>query len=358
MHVANSGLGWPQSLLRNPLPPFEQTRELAAQIGRGESDYTNYDRRITSAACNWLCNESQKFIGNPWVLFVSFVSPHYPLIVPPEFYDLYSQCMFDDFLHSFENNLPKHPVLDEIRRFWNYDDYFDDKKRKEARRCYYGLVSFLDNNIRKVLNALETHHNMNETVVLYTSDHGEMLGHLGFWTKSVMYEDAVGVPLIATGPGFKSERSAVPVSLTDISATVDYALGYKPANNAIWAAQPLQTINPDLDRNRFVISQYHDGGTPVSFYMVVKGDWKYVYYSGGYPPQLFNLASDPRELNDLADNPPMTTHLKSMHKNLLQVLEPEHVAEQCAADQATKINSLGGREAIMSLQGFNHTPVE
>lgn len=359
MHVSNDGRGWPQSLLRDPLPSFDETRELAADIGQGESDYTEYDRRIASSVCQWLRRSEPSARKKPWVLFVSFASPHYPLTAPPNYYENYANCeepgssLIENRAYGID-----HPVVKEIRRFFNYDDYFDDKLRLEAQRCYYGLVSFLDDNIKQVLQALENSGNMNETVILYTSDHGDMLGHLGLWAKSVMYEYSVGVPLIAVGPGFDRQRCKIPVSLTDIGATVDHAAGIESVQSASWQPQPLQTISHKCGTDRVVLSQYHDGGTPVSFYMIRQGDWKYVYYAGGYRPQLFNLSKDPKELKDLGESSSALNERERLHNELLQILDPEEVARQCAQDQAEKIESLGGRETILAMKGFNHTPVQ
>ena len=363
MHVSNNGIGWPQSLLRNPLPAFEETRELAEQTGPGESEYTEYDRRITDAASNWLRMHAPRTKSKPWVLFVSFASPHYPFRAPSQFYNLYDRRKLFLPNSEFENKVIEkldHPVLNEIRRFWNYDDYFDDNLRLEAKLCYFGLVSFLDNNIGRVLGALEDSGCMQDTVILYTSDHGEMLGHFGFWGKSVMYENSVGIPLIAAGPGFKPQRCNVPVSLTDIGATVEYAIGMETSHSESWRPKALQKVSSRTDKGRFVLSQYHDGGTPVSYYMIRQEDWKYVYYAGGYRPQLFNLAEEPfgaLELNDLGGDLAHRERWSSMHTNLLQIMNPNEIAEQCASDQAARINSLGGREAVLAMNSFNHTPV-
>ncbi len=357
MHATNDGLGWPQGLLRNPLPPFEETCELAEHVGRGESDYTEYDRRITAAACEWLRKYPGKIKNRSWVLFISLVSPHYPLTAPAPFYDLYQHSEIGLPKYPQSRDSLEHPVLREIRNFWDYDDYFDDDLRIEAKRCYFGLISFLDDNIRQVLQALEHSNSASETVILYSSDHGEMLGHLGFWTKSVMYEDSVGIPLIACGPGFRRKRVQTPVSLTDIGATIEHALAIKQHSNKSWSSTPLQEIASHDLSDRFIISEYHDGGTPVSFYMLRHGDWKYVYYAANNSPQLFNLSDDPAELNNLAIDADFSSSINSMHSRLLQVLDPEQTANLCAQDQAARIQELGGRDAIMNLMSFNHTPV-
>ena len=357
MHVSNDGLGWPQSLLRNPLPPFDETSELACQTGPGESDYTQYDRKVASAACDWIEKSHSRKESSPWVLFVSFVSPHYPLTAPHEFYNLYEGYTPDDSVMHMSDVEIEHPVLKEIRRFWDYDDYFDDALRIEGQRCYFGLVSFLDDNIRRVLESVEKAGPISDTVTLYTSDHGEMLGHLGFWTKTVMYEYSSGIPLIACGPGFRQARCKTPASLTDIGTTVEYSAGAVSSGSESWQPQALQTIGNRLGEDRVVLSQYHDGGTPESFYMIRHREWKYVYYAGGHRPQLFNLEKDPMELNDLGSSDTHRTQRQRLHRQLLQVLDPDEVARQCEMDQTTKVEKLGGRETLLAMPSFNYTPV-
>ena len=357
MHATNNGLGWPQGLLRNPLPPFFETYELAHQTGPGESDYTQYDREIASTACQWIEKSSSQTTNKPWILFVSFVSPHYPLTAPSEFYEIYDGYKPDTGLVSASCDTIDHPVLKQIRQFWDYDDYFDDARRVEAQRCYFGLVSFLDENIRRVLESVEIAGSLNDTITLYTSDHGEMLGHLGFWTKSVMFEKSAGIPLIACGPGFDRVRCETPVSLTDIAATVEHASGIESTISEPFRSQALQVVSRQHNRNRVILSQYHDGGTPESFFMIRYRQWKYVYYAGGYRPQLFNLDEDPMELNDLGPEDRFQTTTQQLHRRLLQILDPDDVARQCEIDQQARIDELGGREAVLAMSSFNHTPV-
>ena len=358
MHLTNNGLGWPQGLLRNPLPPFDESYELAEQTGPGESDYTQYDRKITAAACEWIEQSRAAKRSEPWVLFISLVSPHFPLTAPQEFYDQYANCDPDESIRHVKGNTISHPVLREVRRFWNYDDHFSDRLRIEAQKCYFGLVSFLDDNIRRVLSALEGAYSIDDTVILYTTDHGEMLGHLGFWAKSVMYEYSSGIPLIACGPGFARVTCDVPVSLTDIGVTIEKSAGIESRHPEPWKPQPLQSVDRQFDSQRTVLSEYHDGGTPNSYYMIRKGRWKYVCYAGGHPPHLYDLDHDPLELNDLGAQKSHECKQQAMHRELLQILHPEAVAEQCATDQAARVKELGGRDAVLALASFNHTPVQ
>ena len=264
MHLANDGKGWPQGLVREPLPSFDEAAEMARDVGPGDTSYTDYDRQITSEARGWLGRYAAALSNNPWALFVSFVSPHYPLTAPQAFYDLYEGAEIPEPIGSAR--APRHPVLQEMSRFWDYDSYFSDEARRVARRAYFGLCSFLDDNIRQVLEALETSGTARDTIVIYLSDHGEMLGNHGFWAKSVMFEDSVGVPLIMAGSDIPAGVNDTPVSITDIAATVEHivGLGERPLKSP-WQSRSLARTAARADPDRMILSEYHDGGSRPAF---------------------------------------------------------------------------------------------
>lgn len=357
MYLANEGRGWPQGLLRTPMATFPEARELAEEAGPGESDYTEYDRTITREACAWLRRRGAACNG-PWAAFVSFVSPHYPLVAPQQFFDLYENIEMPLPPGGGPDIKPEHAVLEQMAGFWDYDVYFDEPTRQLARRCYYGLCSFLDDNIRQVLEALAASGQDRDTLAIYISDHGEMLGSHGFWTKSVMYEESVAIPLIVAGPGVPAGVNATPCSLTDIAATVASAAGLAvDQQSPAWHSHPLQTYFGSEDTSRPILSEYHDGGSPTGFYMLRQNDWKYVHYAGGFAPQLFNLALDPDESNDLAADEKHGETLSALQRELETMLDPEEVNDRAFADQAAVIEALGGREALHAMKPFNHTPV-
>jgi choline-sulfatase len=358
MYLANDGRGWPQGLQRKPMGSFPDAAELALMIGPGETSYTRYDRDITAAAVKWL-EQRQVPDAKPWVLFVSFICPHFPLSAPQQFYDIY---------RDVELPLPydrdavlrlKHPVIDAMRQFWNYADYFDQDSEIEGLKNYYGLCSFLDHNVAQVLTALEHSGQADNTQIIYTSDHGDMIGNHGIWAKCYMYEDSVGIPMTLSGPGIKSAINNTPVSLTDIAATIEHAIGgegYKTENS--WQSRALQEFIENPDSERPVLSEYHDGGSPCGFFMLRKGRWKYVYFSEGHPALLFDMNNDPRELVNLADKPEHAVTLADLRNQLLQILDPEEVNRQAFTDQAKMVETLGGMEVILAMPGFNHTPID
>ena len=358
MYLANDGKGWTQCLIRNPMPGFDEVEEMARDAGSGESSYTEYDRDITAEACRWLRRYPAAIKNKPWALFISFVSPHYPLTAPHEFFDLYAGCEMPATVADGHDQKPDHPVLREMAKFWDYDSHFDAQTRDLAKRGYYGLCSFLDDNIRQVLEALEDSGAARDTVVIYLTDHGEMLGNHGFWAKSVMYEDSVAVPLIMSGGDVPAGVNHTPVSLTDIAATVETAVGLEPTAAAEpWRGRALQGFIDAPEAERFILSQYHDGGSPTGFFMIRQGPWKYVCYAGGYPCQLFNLENDPDELTDLGETPDHEGVREMMHGFLTSILDPEEVSAQAFGDQAVLLDRYGGPEKVLAMPSFNHTPV-
>lgn len=353
MHVMG-GVGWPIGLLRSPLPDYEATSELAGDVGVGESSYTAYDRQITSKAEDWL--RGRKDSDQPWAAFVSMVSPHYPLICPEEWYDLYDPDEME-LPVGYGKPSPQHTELQNMLGFWNYEDYFDEQKMREAKAAYYGLTSFMDDCVGRILAALDASGQTKDTVVVYFSDHGDMMGDQGFWTKQVMYEQSCGVPMIVAGPGIpKGRRVTTCTNLRDIAATALDVTGVSGrAVGTSLCALANAADNPD----RTGFSEYHDGGCTTGIFMVRWADWKYVHYVG-HDPQLFELASDPNEQVNLAamgtTDSKVLAALSEGARRLREICDPEAVSAQAFEDQKIRIAELGGEEACLNAFLFNHTP--
>ena len=112
-------------------------------------------------------------------------------------------------------------MIEHYRETWNYDDFFDEERLEVGLKAYYALCSFLDFQIGRVLGALNESGFADDTLVIYTSDHGESLGNRGLWGKSVMYEESSGVPLLVAGPEVAAgTRCATLASLVDVYPTV------------------------------------------------------------------------------------------------------------------------------------------
>jgi choline-sulfatase len=253
----------------------------------------------------------------------------------------------------------KHPVIDEMRQFWNYADYFDRSSEIEGLKNYYGLCSYLDDNVAQVLEALNRSGQADNTQIIYTSDHGDMIGNHGIWGKCYMYEDSVGIPLIFSGAGIEPSINDTPVSLTDLAVTIEQAVHGEPVKlQHSWQSQPLQGFIDAPESERPILSEYHDGGSPCGFFMLRRDRWKYVYFAEGHPALLFDIENDPRELSNLADDSEHAKVLARLREQLFEILDPEAVNRQAFSDQARMIDTLGGMEAILAMPSFNHTPLD
>ena len=361
MHIPN-GIGWVRGLLRHEMPVWDKVLEFAKQVGAGECEYTHFDRAVCENACHFIAHEATPARERPWALFVSFVSPHYPLIVPDEYFDRYPADRMPRPALTGAGAPPLHPVVDALRRFMNYDAGFgdDEARRRAAVGAYYGLCTFVDDLIGRVTSALDRAGRRDDTLIVYTSDHGECLGKRGLWTKSVMYEESAAIPMVVAGPGAGEARACgTPVSLVDLYPTILEAAGLpRSGEDAELPGRSLLAIaEAGEDPERTVLSEYHDGGAITGMFMIRHGRWKYVHYPG-YVPELYDLAADPDETRDLAASPAHRRVLAECERRLRRIVDPDEANERAFADQAALVERLGGTEAILASDDYDFTPAD
>jgi len=356
MHVLD-GIGDVKGLVRENIPRRNGYDKLAKLAGPGESPYTRYDRDISARAQTWLREEGRQRRERPWALFVSFVCPHFPLTAPREFYDLYPAARIPLPKQYLERERPDHPYLRNYAACVGYDLGFggDHDKVRRAIAGYLGLVSFMDDNLGKVLAALEESGLAGETRVVYTSDHGDNVGARGLWGKSTMYEESAGVPLMIAGPGVASGTTCtVPVSHIDLFPFFLECAGCPAPTGAYHGVSPLALAAPRA-AERGVISEYHAIGSTGGITMLRKGRWKYVHCVG-YRPQLFDLETDPEELLDRAGDPDCRPTLAALEAELRRFCDPEEVDARAKRRQAELLARYGGREAALARGDLNYTP--
>ncbi|HWD58211.1 MAG TPA: sulfatase-like hydrolase/transferase [Stellaceae bacterium] len=358
LHVVE-GIGDPAGWLREPLVERRAALRLARDAGPGDSDYQGYDGRITDAAVDWIKARAASRGGKPWALFVSLVCPHFPLIARPEWYGRYSLDKVPTPALYNPKEWPDHPYVRAIRECQVYQKGFAEHpgSLQRALAAYFGLVSYVDHNIGRLVAALAEAGLTDSTRILYSSDHGDNLGTRGLWGKSTMYEESAGVPMIIAGPELpQGQVCREPVSLVDCFPTV-----------LAWAG-----ITPDpADRNlpgvalhavartapkRTVLCEYHAAGSATGAFLIRKGTFKYVYYAG-MPAQLFDLDADPQETHDLAGEPGWQGLAAECERELRAVVDPDKADALAKADQRARIAAYGGREAILNLGSFGHSPV-
>jgi choline-sulfatase len=357
LHVVE-GEGDLLGLIRRPLPVRKATLKLANDAGCGDSDYQRYDDRIVSAAEEWLRRQCTTPDDKPWVLFVSFVCPHFPLIARNEWYNLYPEEEVPRPALHDEAARPDHPYVVALRECQVFDKGFDERKLRKAIAAYFGLVSFIDHNVGHLLRVLEETGLAKETRVIYTSDHGDNLGTRGLWGKSTMYEESVGIPMIMAGPdvpeGFVCRE---PVSLIDCFPTILACVGrQRHENDDELPGTSLFDIARGTGPRRTVMSEYHASGAATGAFMIRRGRFKYIFYVG-MPPQLFDLDADPQEARDLARDPGYSSVLRDCEAALRRVVDPEAADRQAFSDQAERLAAAGGREAVLARGTFGFSPV-
>jgi len=356
LHVVD-GIGDLVGMIRDDTPPRKAALRLASEAGPGDSSYQRYDERITDAAVEWLRGRAAAQGGKPWVLFVSLVCPHFPLLSRPEWFNLYPEDQVPWPMLYRQDERPRHPFIDAMRRIAPYDEAFDEPKVRRALAAYFGMVSFLDHNVGRLMRALEDSGLKESTRVIYTSDHGDNLGTRGLWGKSNMYEDSAGVPMLMAGPDIPADFVCrEPVSLVDGFPTILECVGASrlPADANLPGASLFEVMRGHTGP-RAVFSEYHASGSITGAFMVRRGRYKLVYYAG-MAPQLFDLVADPWEAHDLAGDAGFGGVLAACEADLRAVTDPERTDAQARRDQRARIEAFGGREAVLARGTFGHSP--
>lgn len=357
LHVVK-GIGDVMGSVKDPMPVRRKARSLVNKIGPGDSTYTQYDVQIADHACEWLRAEGTKRAESPWMLFVSFVAPHPPWFVP--------QAHFDRF-EGVDLPLPKplpadpaqdHPWLEARRASMLIDPYFTNETRRLAIRSYYARISFLDDNVGRVLEALKAAGLADTTRVVYTSDHGEDLGGRALWGKGTLTEESGGIPLMVSGPDIpRGKKLSAPASLLDVFPSVLGCCGVAPdADDLDLPGKSLfqMAVEPD-DPQRPLLTQYHAAGADTGAFMLRHGNLKYLYYVG-FRPQLYDLARDPGELRDVSADPEYRDAIKRLETELRSLIDPEAIDARAKADQRAIVERNGGREAVVNKGTFGYTP--
>jgi choline-sulfatase len=356
MHIVN-GVGDLLGLIRDELPRRAGSLKLGPEAGPGESEYTRYDRSIAAETVKWLRESAQKHRDKPWALYVGFVSPHFPLIAPPQFYAMYPEdtVPLPDLYAPGER--PRHPFIDAMRKCLCFDESFDAAMIRRAIAAYFGLTSFLDDNVGQILRALQETGLAGNTRVVYSSDHGDNLGTRGLWGKSTMYEESAGIPMIMAGPDVPAGQVCdTPVTLADAFPTFIHSLGAKPdpRDRGMPGTSLLDIVNGAVPQ-RTILSEYHAAGAITGSFMIRNGRYKYIHYVG-MPPMLFDLAADPHERNDLGRDPVFASARAECEALLRKVVDPEAADAQARADQKKVIELNGGTDAIVKKGHFRYSP--
>ena len=328
-------------------------RMLGAEIGAGESTYTRYDAAVTARTVDWLRDAADRPAG--WCLYVGLVAPHFPLVCPQPFYDIYDRMDLPEPKLHPSTGYRMHPWVEKQNAMMDSESRFADAdERRRAFVAYCGLISWLDHNVGQIMAALGEAGLADDTTVVYSSDHGDNVGARGLWGKSNMYQESVAVPLLLCDPQLTPGTCDTPVSLVDLAATIPAHFGIPAAPEMV--GDPLVAIAAaDDDPQRVVFSEYHAAGAVNGAFMLRKGRYKLIHYVG-FEDELFDLDADPEELVNLASDPAHAEALAALHQALREICDPREVNDRAHADQRAMVDALGGLEAVRDLGPKGATP--
>jgi choline-sulfatase len=363
MHIWE-GIGMVWGSIRDPLPDAPgKIGHMLKQIGPGWSNYNQFDNDVTDNTVTWLQERVKQPDDEPWVLFTGFVAPHFPLVTPQAFFDLYP---LDRIPHSKllpADGFEHHPWIARMEEFMCQETRFagDPDLRKLAIAGYFALCSFMDQKVGQILDALEATGQAENTLVIYTSDHGDNAGQRGLWGKSNLYRESTGVPVILAGPDVpRGEINNTPVNLTDMHATILEAAGVDDVADGL--ERPSTSLLGMLgaeDTSRTVMSQYHAVGSATGAFMAADARWKYHHYVG-YPSELFDLEVDPEETRNLSGQPEHVDVQDRLYAELVKHLggrTPEQIDRLAKDDQNALVERHGGRDAAQNVGTPAATPV-
>ena len=283
---------------------------LGSVTGAGVAEITNqmeYDDEVAFLAAQKLYDFSRASDDpgrRPWCLTVSFTHPHDPYVARRRYWDLYEDC---PALEPEVGFIPYENQDPHSRRLYKASDYdsFDIRPEqvRRSRRGYFANISYLDDKVGELLSVLERTRMLDDTIVLFCSDHGDMLGERGLWFKMCFFEGSARVPLMIAGKGIPAGRIDTPVSNLDVTPTLCALAGIDIEAIMPWTdGQSLKPLLGGGTREAPVLIEYAAEGSYAPLVGIREGKYKFVHCELD-PPQLFDLEADPRELTNLAADP-------------------------------------------------------
>lgn len=338
-------------LFRRPLCFRVDSRR---NIGTLERRRPHKDVRRVEVAREFLA--SARTGAQPWLAWVGFDQPKsFDSGGMPEFLAWYppESVQLPPIPEGHLESLP--PLYQGLRNFQLFSTAMTDERIRRGRAAYFARVSETDAYVGELLHEMERKGHAENTVVIYTSDHGEMNGEHGLWAKNTLLEAASRVPLIIAGPGWPTGKVVdTPVSQVDLVATLLEMGGMEtPADLRGTSLRPL--VDGDTSRHRgFAISECQSEGNYTGSFLIRRGDWKYIHIVWDNP-LLFNLRDDPNELHDLAGDAAHAGIRKELEAALRSLVDPESVTEQAFEEQERRLDAMVKRltaeEFFLTLRG-------
>lgn len=320
---------------RNPMCRRRNARERLERAGPKDIS-GNVDEQVYERSVEFL--RSPEAQDGPWMLWSSFRNPHFPHFAPEEYYDLYPEDEVELPPVGDTNRLSQ--LNRDLRYHFEVEEIVDEETWLRNVRGYHGLISYVDAFVGGMMDTLDEQGLADDTIVVFTSDHGEMLGSHGMWWKCCPFEASVRVPLIVAGPEVaQGQRIEQPVGQVNLFPTIVEAAGCeltdRDADLPGASLLPAARGDDDGDLPDVVLSQYHAHGVRNGWFMVRKDDLKLIHYHG-YGHEMYDVSADPEEMDDLGLDPDVHNKLAGLDGMLHDLVNPDVVDTTAKADQEAR----------------------
>lgn len=307
----------------------------AVHVGRSGKNL-EFDEQAHRQALNYLNQKGKQKRTNPsyqpFFLCVSYNFPHEPFWPPKKYWDLYEGESIE--IPKIPPDLEKkYSAMDRWLNRHHGVDKIDLQKPSSLRRlwrAYFALVTYVDDKVGELIARLRADHLIDDTIVIFTSDHGDMLCEKNMVQKRCFYEPSARVPLLVVSPNAASggHVSKTPVSLLDIMPTVLDLVGFTESQRLRIDGTSLAPLLEGKEQlNRIVLSEMHSEGVYTTCFMVRKDKYKYIYIHG-HDEQLFNLEKDPDEWNNLAGRADHASIREELKRCILSQFNPDRIEKQ------------------------------
>lgn len=256
----------------------------------------------------------------PFFLWCSYTKPHPPLDPPEPYYSMYRQCDIPEpFVGEWAVGDECPVAFERFRQSWSLD-LIPPEVIREARAAYYGLITQIDYNMGRIFSALQDLGLFDDTLIIFTSDHGEFLGDHRTGGKVFFYEPSAHVPFVLRMPKSWDRRMhgtkvSTPITLADILPTLVKAAGGK-IPRGVDGIDLIALARGEIQEPRRYIEATAD--REPSYFAITDGIWKYIWYPEGGQEQLFNLKEDPYELTNLAKRQEYREKCEELHRELVK----------------------------------------
>lgn len=275
---------------------------------------------LMAADAEWVLERCARQKDRPFFLAVGFFRPHTPYVSPKPYFDRYPEKDMPvvEGVREDQADLPA-PALGSYKK---EQDLLTDDLRRQCVQAYYASATFMDAQVGRVLGALERLGLADNTIVVFTSDHGYHLGEHGLWQKMSLFEESARVPMIIAAPGMKARGTAAraPVGLIDLYPTLAELCQVKAPENLQGQSLVPMLKDPGATGRGWTLSQVTRGGRRQGRffgYTLRTPRWRYTEWAEGQQGrELYDHDADPRELTNLADDPAQAATVADLSQQL------------------------------------------